>query len=113
MSNEFAPLKLIETSPGKFSLLLTEFNTWAATFEEMGYPEAGGYAWHGVADALVRWKAPKLRMKCNYDPESSMFAAYGKDREALAQLAGLILEAMADPTILKEAIEKANPELMD
>ncbi len=113
MSDEFAPLTLIETSPGNFSLLLSEFNPWAETFEEMGYSEAGGYAWHGVADALVRWKAPKLKKKFDYDPEGSMFAAYGNDRDALQQLAKLILEAMADPAILKEAIEKANPDLMD
>jgi Immunity protein 51 len=113
MSDEFAPLKLIETSPGNFSLLLTEFTPWAETFEAMGYPEAGGYAWHGVADALVRWKAPKLKKKFNYDPESRMFAAYGKDRDALVQFATLILAAMADPAVLKEAIERANPELMD
>ena len=41
-----------------------------------------------------------------------MFVAFGKDREALVQLARLIRTAMADPAVLKEAIEKANPKLM-
>ena len=108
--NELAPLKMLETE-GSFSLMLTDFDEWAETFEEMGQ-EAGGYGWHGVADALVRLKAPKLKKKIKYDPEASMFVAYGTDRDALIQLGRLILEAMADPSILKEAIEKANPKLM-
>jgi hypothetical protein len=52
-----------------------------------------------VADALIRLKAPKLKRKIKYDPEAGMFVAYGTDRDALAQLARL----------LREAIEKANP----
>ena len=108
--NEFAPLQWIETD-GSFSLMLTEFDPWAATFEELDQ-EGGGYGWHGVADALVRLKTPKLKKKVQFDPEASMFVAFGKDREALVELAKLLLEAMADPEVLKEAIKKANPELM-
>jgi hypothetical protein len=109
--DEFAPLQLIETTPGSYSLMLTTFDQWAATFEEAGH-EGGGYGWHGVADSLVRLKAPKLKKKFDYDPEGSMFVAFGKDRDALARLAELVLEAMADPAVLKEAIKKANPKLM-
>ena len=109
--DEFAPLQLIETTPGSFSLMLTAFDQWATTFEEMGQ-EGGGYGWHGVADALVRLKAPKLKKKLDFDPEGSMFVAFGKDRDALTQLANLMLEAMGDPAILREAIGKANPKLM-
>jgi hypothetical protein len=90
---------------------LTAFNRWEATFEEAGH-EGGGYGWHGVADALVRLKAPKLKKKLDFDPEASMFVAFGKDRDALAQLARLLLEVMADPVLLKEAIARANPKLM-
>jgi hypothetical protein len=71
-----------------------------------------GYGWHGVADALVRLKAPKLKRKFDYDPEGSMFVAFGNNRGALAQLARLMLGAMADPAVLKEAIANANPKLM-
>jgi hypothetical protein len=108
--DEFAPLKMLDIE-GSYSLLLTEFDRWAATFEEMGH-EGGGYGWHGVADALVRLKAPALKKKIKYDPEASMFVAVGKDRDALAVLARLILAAMADPAALKEAITNANPKLM-
>jgi hypothetical protein len=92
--------------------MLTVFDSWAGTFEELGY-DAGGYAWHGVADSLIRLKAPKLRRKIKYDPEAGMFVAYGTDRDALEQLAKLLREAMNDPAVLKDAIEKANPKLMD
>ena len=108
--NEFAPLRLIEAD-GSVSLMLTEFDPWAATFVGEGQ-EGGGYGWHGVADALVRLKAPKLKKKFQFDPEGSMFVAFGKDRDALVQLAKLMLEAMAAPEVLKEAIRKANPKLM-
>ena len=68
--------------------------------------------WHGVADALIRLKAPKLKKKIDFDLEASMFVAFGKDRDALVQLAKLLLEAMAKSEVLMEAIEKANPKLM-
>ena len=109
-TDAFGPLQLLE-SDGRYSLLLTEFAPWAATFEAAGQ-EGGGYGGHGVADALVRLKAPKLKKKIQYDPEGSLFVAFGTDREALVQLAGLMREAMADPAILKDAIEQANPMLM-
>jgi hypothetical protein len=109
--NEFAPLQLIEITPGNFNLTLGTFGEWEGVFEEMG-KEGGGYGWQGVADSLVRLKAPKLKKKLDYDPEASCFVAFGTDREALAELAALILKAMADPEPLKEAIRKANPKLM-
>ncbi|HEX4608486.1 MAG TPA: Imm51 family immunity protein [Urbifossiella sp.] len=110
-STEFAPFTMLETNPGSFSLLLSAFDRWAEAFEEAGH-EGGGYGWHGVADALLRLKLPKLKKKVEFDPEASMFVAFGKDRDALAQLAKLMLEAMGDPAVLKDAIGKANPKLM-
>ena len=91
--------------------MLTEFAQWEATFEQLSQ-EGGGYGWHGVADALVRLNAPKLKTKINYDPEGSMFVAYGKDRDALVQLAKLLPRAMTKSDVLMVAIEKADPRLM-
>ena len=110
--NEFAPCDLVESGDGTFSLCFEDFDATADTFEEMGQ-EGGGYGWHGVVDALVRMKAPKLRRKLRYDPEASMFVALSKDWEALKQVAELIRGAIDDPALLKEAIENADPELMD
>src|SRR5262249_33106008 len=64
-STEFAPLQMLGDDPGSFSLLLTEFDRWAGTFEEAGQ-DGGGYGWHGVADALIRLKAPKLKKKVQF-----------------------------------------------
>lgn len=109
-ANAFAPFRLLETD-GSYSLMLTEFDDWAEAFEEAGH-EFSGYGWHGVADALIRLKAPKLKRKVKFDPEASMFVAYGTDRAAIVQLASLLREAAADPAVLKEAIKNADPRLM-
>jgi immunity protein 51 of polymorphic toxin system len=110
--NEYAPCKPVDNEDGTFQLLFTDFDKTAATFEELDQ-EGGGYGWHGVVDALVRMKAPKLRKKVDYDPEGSMFVALSKDKEVLKQVAELIRNAVADPKLLKEAIKKADPDLMD
>lgn len=104
------PLKLLE-GEGSYSLMLTEFDAWHDAFEEAGY-EGGGYGWHGVADALIRLKAPKLKKKVQFDPEGGMFVAFGTDRDAIVQLARLLKEALTDPAVLKEALATVNPKLM-
>ncbi len=111
-ADEFAPCRLVEHDDGTLSITFDEFEGAANVFEEHGY-DAGGYAWHGVVDALVRARAPKIKKLVKYDPEGSMFAAYGKDRDALKQVAALIREALADHKLLAEFIAKAAPDLMD
>lgn len=97
---------------GSFSLLLTQFEQGAEVLEENGF-EGGGYAWHGIAEACIRLRAPHLSDRMKFDPESSMFVAYGPDRAALEELAALLKSAMNDPALLQSAIENANPDLMD
>ena len=109
--NEYAPCTLVEHD-GTYSLTFSVFDATAETFEEMDQ-EGGGYGWHGVVDALVRVKAPKLAAKLSYDPEASMFVALSDDKDVLKQVAELIRKAVADPKLLKQAIRKADPELMD
>jgi hypothetical protein len=106
------PFQLLEHKDGTISLMITDFDATAEVFEEMGQ-EGGGYGWHGVVDALVRMKAPKIKKKIAYDPESSMFVAYSKDHKAIEQVGALIREAIQNPDLLREAIAKADPELMD
>ena len=74
MSEDYSPCSLVEHEDGTFSLLFTAFDLAATTFDELG-EEGGGYGWHGVADALVRLKAPELAKNVSYDPEASMFVA--------------------------------------
>ena len=112
MNDDFAPCLIGEQEGGTYSLMFTDFDASAATFEEMGQ-EGGGYGWHGAVEALVRLKAPHLAKTLTYDPEGSMFVALSKDRHALEAVAGLIRRAIADPQLLREAIENADPGLMD
>ncbi len=84
---------------------------WAATYEQMSQ-EGGGHGWHGVADARIRLKTPRLKKKLDFDPEAGMFVAFGNARDATTQLAKLLLEAVAKTEALMEAIEKANPKLI-
>lgn len=112
MNDDLAPCQLVEHEDGIYSLVFSNFDATAATFEEMDQ-EGGGYGWHGVIEALVRMKAPRIAKKLNYDPEASMFVVSSKDRKALGTVAGLIRSAIADSQLLREAIEKANPDLMD
>ena len=111
MNKDITPF-IMSAHENSFSLLLTEFDAGAEVFEEHGY-ESGGYGWHGVADALIRLHAPQLADKVKFDPESSMFCAYGPDRAALKALAELLKRAMNEPELLKSALENADPELMD
>lgn len=111
--NEFAPFRFGKSGDaGTYSLAFDDFDPTAEVFEEMGQ-DGGGYGWHGVVDALVRMKAPKLKKKLQYDPEASLFVVFSKDRAALEQVAALMREALADPAVLREAIENADPDLMD
>ncbi len=109
----FAPCRFFENSDGgPHSLIFTDFDPYADLFGEAGY-DAGGYAWHGVLEALVRLNAPLLKKHLSYDPEASMLVVVSPRREALEQAAALIREACANPDLLRQAIKQANPRLMD
>ena len=111
--SQFSPFKLVEISQGNFSLLLTDFDQQAHVFAEYGY-DAGGYAWSGVAEALVKgYMLPDLAKVIQFDPESSMFCAYSRNLEALEKLAELLFKASQESEILRQAIEAADPEGMD
>jgi hypothetical protein len=81
-------------------------------FDEVGL-EAGGYAWVGVADSLLRSFAPEFADAMDYDPEASMFTAFGTNRAALIRLGELLREAIRSPTTLRAAIEAADPNLLE
>jgi len=99
-------------SDGRYWLGFTDFDGTADVFEELGQ-EGGGYGWHGVVDALVRIRAPNLRKKLSYDPEASMFTVSSTDAAAIRQVCDLIRAALADPALLREAIGRADPDLMN
>jgi hypothetical protein len=102
-----APFRLVETSPGSFSLLLTEFEPASAAFSAAGL-EGGGYAWEGIARHVI--ERDELEGRLGLDPESSMFCAYGTDREALEALGKRLAALFHDPAALTAVIEDLGPE---
>jgi hypothetical protein len=102
-----APLKLIETTPGKFSLLLNAGTTTVdAVIEELGHTP-NGYFWEGVARMLVSTKGPALEGRFGYDPEAGMFCAYGQDRAALEELGTLMAAVATDRDRLRKLVAQA------
>ena len=107
-----APFRLIETSSGNHSLLLTEFSPASETFEASGI-EAGGYAWEAVARHIMNAVAPELAGRFGLDPESSMFCAYGSDREALTLLGGYLARIFHDPAQISALITELGADHFD
>ncbi|MFC5002424.1 Imm51 family immunity protein [Dactylosporangium cerinum] len=100
-------LKLIETSPGKYSLLLNAGTTDVdGLVEELGH-EPNGYFWAEVAKLLVSTEAPALEGRFSYDPEGGMFCAYGTDRGALESLSKLLAPVTTDAAQVRKIVELA------
>lgn len=107
-----SPCKLVTHEDETYSLIFDDFGPTEPVFSDTGF-EGGGYGWHGVVVSLIGMKDPDLRGKVSFDPEAGMFVANGPDLAALKQVASLIREAVQNPILLREAIEKADPDLMD
>ncbi|MFI6228486.1 Imm51 family immunity protein [Micromonospora echinospora] len=104
------PLKLIETTPGKYSLLLNAGTTPVdGLVEELGH-EPNGYFWEGVARLLVSTEAPTLDGRFSYDPEGGMFCAYGVDRSALEELAVRMAAVATDGERMRQVIAQAEAD---
>ncbi|TDE47937.1 hypothetical protein E1295_22105 [Nonomuraea mesophila] len=101
------PLKLLETTPGTFSLLLDAGTTQVDELIEESGHEPNGYFWEGVARFLVSTEAPTLKERFEYDSEGGMFCACGDDREALQDLAELMSAVATDETRLRGLIAAA------
>lgn len=101
------PFSLTETTPGKFSLLLANFSPADQVFAESGH-EGGGYDWESVAKQVVA-DNPELAGRLSFDPEGSMFCAYGSDPPALEQL-GTELALLFHDAVLLRAIIARIPE---
>ncbi|WP_238013105.1 Imm51 family immunity protein [Dactylosporangium sp. AC04546] len=107
------PLKLIETSPGKYSLLLNAGTTDVdGVVEELGH-EPGGYFWEGVARYLVAHDKPGLDGRFGYDPEAGMFCAYGSDRAALKELGAALAAVATDAGRIRDLVRAAEAEGFD
>ncbi|MFC5180582.1 Imm51 family immunity protein [Actinomadura harenae] len=100
-------VRLIETSPGSFSLLLDAGTNQVDELVEQRGHEPNGYFWEGVARFLVTTEAPSLQDRVSYDPEGSMFCAYGTDRPALEELGTLLTDLATTPTRMDALITAA------
>ncbi len=109
MTANIAPFTIAETSPGKFSLLLTVFEPASAVFDEAGV-EGGGYAWEAIARHVVEHVALELQERLDFDPEASMFCAYGEDRDALLELGARLAALFHDRDALAKMIGTIGPE---
>lgn len=112
MTSDIAPFKVVETTPGNFSLLLSEFGSTSAAFEAVG-SDGGGYAWEAVARHVVEHVAPELEGRVGFDPEGSMFCAYGNDRAALEALAVRLAGLFHDQAALASTIAAIGPDGFD
>ena len=102
-SADLEPFDLVETTPGAWSLILSEsdFSVHAPVFEAAG-AEGNGYDWSAIALALVERDAEHLVGRFGTDPEAGTFVAYGADPVVLEQLGELMLEAYNDPDVLAD-----------
>lgn len=112
MSTALEPFTLAETSPGKFSLLLTTFEPATPVFNAAGL-EGGGYSWGSVASHVVNNLATELEGRLDFDPEASMFCAFGADREALEALGTQLARLFHDHEALAEVIQAIGPDNFD
>lgn len=101
------PLKLIETGPGKYSLLLDAGTTPADdVVDELGH-EPNGYFWDGLAQWLIQTRVPEVADRLRFDSEGGMFCAYGTDREALTVLGDALAAVVNAPDQVTALVTEA------
>ena len=66
----------------------------------------------GLATVFTWLRQPDLAAQLSYDSESGMFVALGP-RAALLAVARLIQAAIADPLLLRTAVERADPDALE
>ena len=101
------PLRLVETAPGSYSLLLDALTAVDGAIKEVGH-EPNGYFWEGVARYLVHTEAPALADRIFYDPEASMFCAYAESRDVLEALAALMRPVTTDAARVRRLVADAD-----
>src|ERR1700734_3568613 len=104
------PLILDETSPGVFSLLLRDLDSFSAVFEARGHI-GNGYSWEAVARAIVESSLAEIEEKIKFDSESDAFVARSADRAALVKLGEVLAQGARSPKALKKLIAKVPPSL--
>lgn len=103
-------MKLSETRPGEFSLVLvTGVNKVDEVIVELGH-EPNGPFWDGVAERLVATEAPELAGRFEYDSEAGMFCVYGTDRPTLEALSALMEPYTTDAERIRALVAAAKAD---
>ncbi|MFI6761070.1 Imm51 family immunity protein [Micromonospora sp. NPDC050417] len=104
------PLRLVELSPGEYSLVLDAGSTDVDhVIEECGH-EPNGYFWEGVVQVLVSAEAPTLDGRFSYNCEGGMFCADGTDRNVLEELATRLGALATDAERMRRLITSAEAD---
>ena len=96
----------------RFGLMFDEFGPTQQFLESQGFM-GGGYTWHGIVESMIRKKDAALNAELNYDPEGSMFCVRSSSQHALRIVLECIRSALADPEVLQDAIDSADPSIIE
>lgn len=69
--------------------------------------EGNGYDWGSLAQVFLDEKCLDLQEKIGFDPEGSMFCAYSKDEEALADFILRFKKACEDKSLILDLFSRA------
>ena len=107
MTEELKPLRLIQTDPEKYSLLLETGTTPVDDKIQELRHEPNGYFWEGIAQLLLQTEAQELGGRFDFDPEAGMFCAYSSDSDALRRLGALLATAANDEQRIADLVQHA------
>ena len=69
--------------------------------------EGNGYDWGSLAQVFFDEQCSDLREKIDFDPEGSMFCAYSKDKNALADFILRFKKACEDKPLILDLFSRA------
>ena len=72
--------------------------------------DGGGYDWASLAKVFIDETCPELASKIYFDPESSMFCAYSKDKDALAEFILQFRRACTNRSLITDLFQRAEPD---
>lgn len=73
--------------------------------------QGGGYTWEGILRSLVGLRMPEAASQLNVGAEADNAYVYCRDRALLERLERTVRAAIADHSLLRQAIESADETL--
>lgn len=75
--------------------------------------EGNGYTWAGIVDSIARLELASEHASFGWSPEADDLLVTCRERAPLERLRAAVARYAADESLLKNAIAKADPEMMD